>query len=162
MTHSNPLNYTYLPSSRGKWLRRSVLVIVLVALAILFLQASRPRFGNAKDNIPWRTDLTAALAESKETGKPVLADFTAGWCPPCQEMKHSVWPDPRVEAAVKKSYIPVLLDVDRPEVQDPAQRYKVEYIPAVFILDARGNVVQRGGFMSAPELLKFLSMRQSG
>jgi|SRR5579859_3522635 len=158
MTQSNrPLHYTYLPSNRTKWLRRGVLLIVFTALAILFLQSSRPRFGNAKDNIPWRTNLSDALAESKKTGKPVLADFSASWCPPCQEMKHSSWPDAKVEEAVKTNYIPVLLDMDKPQSEGPAQRYKVEYIPTVLILDAEGNVVRNGGFMQASELLGFLT-----
>ena len=132
---------------------------MFLALGILFLKASRPNYGGAKDNIPWRTNLADALAESKKTGKPVLADFSASWCGPCQEMKHSAWPDAKVEEAVKRDYIPVMLDVDRPEVEGPAQKYKVEYIPAVFILDGEGNVVKRGDYMSAGELLKFLTVR---
>ena len=157
MTQSDHSHYTYLPSGRGKWLRRGVLVIVFVALAILFLQASRPRFGGAKDNIPWRTSLADALAESKTSGKPVLADFTASWCPPCQEMKRSSWPDPKVEEAVKKNYIPVLLDADDSRNENAYKKYSVETIPTILVLDAEGKVLRQGDYMPPSELLSFLT-----
>ncbi len=157
MTQSGPSQYSYPPTHGGKWLRRGVLLVVFIALAILFLQASRPRFGNAKDNIAWRTKLSDALAESKKTGKPVLADFSAAWCPPCQEMKHASWPDPKVEAVVKEKYIPVLLDADASDTEGPARRYAVEYLPTVLLLDSDGKVLRQGDYMTASELLAFLS-----
>ena len=40
----------------------------------------------------WRSDLTAALENAAAQDKPVLAYFTAEWCPPCQIMKREVWP----------------------------------------------------------------------
>jgi thiol-disulfide isomerase/thioredoxin len=157
MTQSSPTHYSYPPTHGGKWLRRGVLIIVFIALAILFLQASRPRFGNAKDNIPWRTKLSDALAESKKTGKPVLADFSASWCPPCQDMKHASWPDPKVEAVVKEKYIPVLLDADASDTEGPARKYAVEYLPTILVLDSDGKVLRQGDYMTASELLAFLS-----
>lgn len=108
------------------------------------------------NNIPWQYDLNAALEESKRTHKLVLADFSAGWCGPCQEMKRNAWPDKRVEAIVSRNYIPVLMDVDAMSSQGAAQRYGVQSIPAVFILDAQGKVFREGTFMSANELVEFL------
>lgn len=108
------------------------------------------------DHIPWRTDLASALDDSRKTGKPVLVDFSAGWCPPCQRMRHDAWPDPRVGQAVRENYIPVLMDADRPESEKPAAHYDIEAIPALLVLDGNGNVVRQGAFMSADQLLAFL------
>ena len=106
--------------------------------------------------VTWRTDFDAALAESAKSGKPVLVDFTASWCPPCKVMKHDVWPDAKVASAVNGAYVPLLVDVDDPENADVAQKYGIRGIPTILVLDAKGQVVRTGSYMSASDLLDFL------
>ena len=106
--------------------------------------------------VKWRTGFDAALAESAKTGKPVLLDFTASWCPPCQVMKHEVWPNARVASAVNEGYVPVLVDVDDPKNAEVAQRYGVRSIPTLVVVDAEGKVLRQGAFMSADDMLDFL------
>lgn len=106
--------------------------------------------------VAWRTGLDAALAESAQTGKPVLVDFTASWCPPCRVMKHEVWPDAAVASAANNGYVPLLVDVDDRQNAGVAQRYGVRGIPTVLVLDARGKVLRSGSFMSKDDMLDFL------
>lgn len=108
------------------------------------------------DGIAWRTDFQAALAESKQLGKPLLVDFSASWCPPCQVMKHEVWPNAEVREAAMAGYVPVLLDVDVPAAQEVAQRYNVGSVPTILVLDAEGRLVRQKGFMSKGAMLAFL------
>jgi thiol:disulfide interchange protein len=104
--------------------------------------------------IAWHSDLATALAEARRTDRHVLVDVTASWCPPCITMKHEVWPDADVAAAVQDRYVAVRIDVDRqPEV---AARYEVGGIPDVFVLDADGTVLRRASFLSVGGMTQFL------
>ena len=106
-------------------------------------------------SIQWRTDLASALLEAQQTDKAVLVDFSADWCPPCIVMKHDVWPDDAVEHAVSQSYVPLLINVDRDSAV--SGRYGVRGIPSILVLDAKGQVIRRGSFLSASGMVRFLT-----
>lgn len=106
-------------------------------------------------SIEWHSDLSSALLEAQRTDKSVLVDFSAEWCPPCIVMKHDVWPDDAVERTVSQSYVPLLIDVDRDGTV--ASRYGVHGIPTILVLDAKGQVIRRGSFLSASNMVRFLT-----
>jgi thioredoxin 1 len=114
----------------------------------------------AEDLPPWRTDYEAALAEAQASGKPLLLDFTADWCPPCRVMEREVWPNAQVRTAVAATTIPLRLDVDEASTAPLLQTRKVSSIPTVLFLDSAGNEISRHGRLSAAELLKVLESHQ--
>lgn len=150
-------------SPAGRSRKRTVIwwgVILLIAVYLLLpmLKGLYYRVQSAPaDGIAWRMDLPAALAESARTGKPVLADFSATWCPPCQVMKHEVWPNAQVAKTVNENYIPVALDADADGSNGPAQQYGVRTIPTVLILDSKGKILRAAHSLDVAGLLRFLA-----
>ena len=145
------------------WILWGALLAGVVAMQWPFLKGMAYRQVEAPaSSIGWRTDFDAALAEAAETNRPLLVDFTADWCPPCQVMKHEVWPDPEVGRAIEQGYIPVLIDVDDAAQAGVVQRYAVEAIPTILIVDGRGGILRRATFLSRDGLLRFLAERDAG
>ena len=142
----------------GLW----VWVLLLVAIAYLQWPMLKGMFYKLTEaqsppsSVAWRSSFDAALAESARTGKPILADFSASWCPPCTAMKHDVWPDTAVARAANEGYIPLLVDVDSSEGAELARRYGVNGIPTILILGPKGQVVRAGSYMSRGDMLDFL------
>jgi thiol:disulfide interchange protein len=113
-------------------------------------------FGSSHSLVPWRMDFVSALNEGQSSGKLIMLDFTASWCPPCREMKRETWNDPGVAALIEQSVVPVLMDVDAPGVQPVAEKYGIQSIPAIVVVDSAGREVRRASFMTAAETKLFI------
>ena len=153
---SQPLDFLYRHKSALIWLAVLAFVVWMqwpMIKGTFYKYSGRPA---PADGIAWRTVFEQALAESSETGKPVLLDFSASWCPPCQVMKHEVWPNEQVRQTVMEGYIPVLLDVDAAASRAIAQRYEVTGVPTILVVAADGRVLRQSGYMSRSAALAFL------
>jgi thiol:disulfide interchange protein len=151
-------------AGRAVWRRRESLFWVALFAIVVTIQWPMLKgwyyraAGAAPPDSPiaWRTDLASALAEARAANKRVIVDFSADWCPPCVAMKHDVWPHPEVASAIKAGYVAVMVDADRDN--GLSERYHVDAIPAVLVLDADGRVVRRNnGYLPASGMLRFLS-----
>lgn len=111
---------------------------------------------SAEAEAVWQTDYEQALTLAAELNRPVLLRFTAEWCMPCQVMERSVFQDRNVKKAIAKHVIPVTIDIDEERNAAVAKRYRIRGIPTLLLVDATGRELDRGGFMSAEALTKFV------
>lgn len=89
----------------------------------------------ANAQINWETDYEKALKISKETGKPLLLDFTASWCGVCQRMERVFWVRPDV-AEFSKQIVFVKLDADANA--SLKEKYQIVGLPNVVLTDSWG------------------------
>ncbi len=105
-------------------MRRFALPLVLSVAALLLsvnVDAERSwRSRRAKKEIHWLGDVDGGLAKARKSGKPVMIDFMATWCPPCRAMEDSTFCDPSVVAKAA-SFVTVRIDIDKQ--RDVAAKY---------------------------------------
>lgn len=58
------------------------------------------------------TDYEAGMAYARQTGKPVMLDFTGHGCVNCRKMELAVWHDAKVRDLLTKDYVLISLYVD--------------------------------------------------
>lgn len=105
--------------------------------------ASRDTQAQSGQDIAWREgDVDDALAEAKEKGKPVLLYWGAKWCPPCNQLKSTLFKDPAFIAETR-NFVPVHLDGDTAGAQHWGERFGIRGYPTVIVLRADGSEIAR-------------------
>jgi thioredoxin 1 len=133
-----------------KGLRNTVGALILFG-GLVFAEVRIIRHSAAAAHVPkWETDLQAAKAESKKTGKPVLVDFHATWCAPCREYEEEVFNRADFADLAKKF---VLCSVDIDQQGQLAQSYGVYGIPDIRFLYHGHTLGKIVGFEDAPQLM---------
>ncbi|MCQ2266187.1 MAG: thioredoxin family protein [Bacteroidaceae bacterium] len=113
---------------------------------------------------PFR-DYEAGMQYARQTGKPVMVDFTGHGCVNCRKMENAVWRDPQVRDLLMKDYVLISLYVDEKTplpamqiVQEQGKEVRLRTIgdrwsylqrskfgcnaqPYYFILDNDGHVI---------------------
>lgn len=100
-------------------------------------------------------DLGEARLSSKETGKLILAQFSAVWCAACRALDQRVLSNPSVQKYIGDHYVFSRLDYETENQKQYFRRYDISRFPSILVMNSKGEVLRQLPVTFDPE--KFLS-----
>jgi thiol-disulfide isomerase/thioredoxin len=101
----------------------------------------------------WLTDFQQASEKSSETGKPILAMFSASWCGPCKAMIANVYPTDEAKQALA-AFVPVYIDSEKET--DLAAKNDIRAYPTFVCFDTSGKAIDQ--HVGGGDVDKFVEM----
>ena len=103
--------------------------------------------GAASNHLPagidwYAGDVDAAFAAAKSAGKPLFLYWGAEWCPPCAQVKSTIF-NRREFQDRSRLFVPVYLDGDTPSAQKQGERFGVVGYPTMILFRADGTEITR-------------------
>ncbi len=152
-----------MPSLRR--LVRPALLPIAVCLALSGAPAAAA--GLPGPGVAWQqagadADVDRAFAQARAERKPLLLYWGAAWCPPCNQLKATLFNrQDFIERA--KSFVAVHVDGDLPGAQQLGGRFKVRGYPTLILFRPDGTELTRlPGEVDAPQVMAVLQLGLAG
>ena len=146
----------------------AAVVCAALAATLALAPAAHARPGDLPStNVAWLTaavdaDADRAFAQARSQNKPVLLYWGASWCPPCNQLKATLF-NRQDFAAKSRHFVAVFVDGDRPSAQKLGARFKVGGYPTLVLFTPDGREITRlPGQADAPQVLSLLEAGLAG
>jgi thiol-disulfide isomerase/thioredoxin len=105
--------------------------------------AEAPDAAHLPPGIDWFAgDVDAAFAAAKAANKPLFLYWGAEWCPPCAQIKSTIF-NKREFQERSRLFVPVYLDGDTPSAQRYGERFGIVGYPTMILFRPDGTEITR-------------------
>jgi thiol:disulfide interchange protein DsbD len=152
------------------WVGRSLLrrdgirskILPLLTLAVLAIATAMVLPKEDTASMHWLAYSEAALAEARQSGRPVLLEFTADWCINCKVLENTVYSHPKIIEAARNVEL-LLLRVDMTDFnaghKQLLERHCGHALPYAVVFDRQGHPLKAySGLFSVESLLDTLTL----
>ena len=152
-----------LPHSSARALKRSALAVAFAATLAGFAASARAIDGPPSTSVAWQdagsdADIDKAFAIATTQNKPVLLYWGAVWCPPCNQLKATLF-NRQDFAEQSRSFVAVRLDGDAPGAQKLGTKFKVVGYPTLILFSAdRRELTRLPGEVDAAQVMQLLQL----
>ena len=99
----------------------------------------------------------AARQKAKAESKLYFIEFHAKWCEPCKWMDEYTFKNTELANFIDKAYVPIKVDVENMDGFVWKQKYKVQYLPTIIVLNGNGTMLGKyEKSLAAGDLLRIL------
>ncbi len=119
------------------WIKGGIGVICLVLATWLVTSWAMQGPG-----VAWKPYSDEVLKEAVKLNKPVIMDFYATWCTPCNELEEITFHDASVVSQAESGFVMVKVDVTKggnPVHERLLQQYEIKGVPTIVFMDNNGK-----------------------
>lgn len=121
-----------------------------IAILALFIVPIAINSANAEE-IDWVKDYEAALAQAKETNRPIMIDYYTDWCGWCKKLDKETY---QHNAVVEKSDEFISAKINAEKDVKSARAHGVSSYPTILFLNSEGKEIWRvKGYKNGPQFL---------
>jgi thioredoxin-like negative regulator of GroEL len=145
----------------------AVALATWLAVAPMPTASAAPGVAPAATAVAWLpaggdADIDKAFAQARQERKPVLLYWGAKWCPPCNQLKATLF-NRQDFIERSRALVPVHIDGDLPGAQKLGARFKVRGYPTLILMSADGTELTRlPGEADAPQVMALLQAGLAG
>ncbi len=130
--------------------------LLLSAASLSWLTATKTEMRVPFSNINTRA-WEDAQAQASEEDKLMFVDFDADYCATCRRMDKTTYMDATLADFIRQKVVALRVNVQDFDGVEWSQKYNVEVLPTMLVLNSKGEVVERLiGYQSAAVLLQKL------
>lgn len=134
-------------------MKTAALVLALLAFAST---------AHSTEQIHWIKTYNQAVVEANKSAHPIFVDVYADWCVWCHKLDQEAYVNPKFVQYMKGFVALKLNSEDNGEGSRLAEKYEIDGLPSMLVLDANGNLLNKlSGYMQAEEIIQEVQRVQS-